>query len=169
MENKIEKLVFDDGLKRIDINGNGILYFNPSDLNVYQRLMALLRDIPTLEKTFMEKVQAIGAENAELKDGDIIEPTGKVLDVMREFDVAIKSRLSDVFGSRNDFDVLFAGINLMSPASNGEYVVTNFLHAITPIVEEGIDKHRKLAASEAVAAARLNREQRRAMGKKGRR
>ncbi len=45
---------------------------------------------------------------------------------------------------------------------DGERIVTNLLAALQPIIEDGIRQHQSDAAAEAVAAAKLNREQRRA-------
>lgn len=152
-----EKLIFDDGVKRIDVNGNGLLCFNPGDLNVYQRLCSLLRELPDLEEKYKIHVEDPEDDTAP---GEAVALVGSALDHAREIDAELKRRLSWVFGSTNDFDKLLGGVNLMSPAGNGQRVITNFLAAITPYLEEGIRKHAKDAAAEAVAKAQQERAQR---------
>ena len=126
-----KSLQFDDGLLRLDINGNGLRTFKPADFNVYPRLCQLLQALPELE-------QQAGA---------------KALD--RE----VKERLGTVFGPDNDFEALLGGVNVMAVGHNGERVITNLLNALAPYIEEGAERHMRDTAQ----AARLNREQRRAM------
>lgn len=153
----VEKLIFDDGVKRIDINGNGLLCFNPSDLNVYQRLCALLQELPAMEERYKIHVE-------EPEDGmeakEVLPLVGAALDHAKKIDAELKKKLAWVFGTANDFDKLLGGVNLMSPAGNGERVITNFLNAITPYIEEGARKHAKDAAAEAVAEAKRERARR---------
>ena len=154
-----EKLTFDDGIKRIDINGNGLLCFNPSDFNLYQRFCALVKELPELEAQYKTEVEQIPEDAAE---SELIELAGKELNRAREIDATIKGKLSGVFGVGNDFDKLLNGVNLMAFGSNGERVITNLLNALTPYLEEGARKHMKEAAAGAVEEAQQNRAQRRA-------
>lgn len=151
-----KKLTFDDGLVRLNINDNGILTFAPSDMNLYQRFMAFSRELPTLEEQYHTDI--------ELPDGggkaEEIALTGQLLEKAKEIDADIKRRLSDVFGPGNDFDQLLGGVNLMSFANNGERVITNFLRAITPYVEDGVKKYAKAEAAGAVAEAKAARAKR---------
>lgn len=87
------------------------------------------------------------------------------LKVLREYDVKIKSLLSEVFGPENDFDRILGGVNLAAAATNGERVVTNLLAALTPIIEAGAKRGIEDKASSAVAKAAANRAQRRAAAK----
>lgn len=149
-------LQFDDGLLRLDINGNGLLIFNPSDFNVYQRFFGLLKELPQLEQRYVAEVeQSAGGPGEE----DSLELAGRELDRARELDREIKDKLGAVFGPGNDFDALLGGVNVMAVGNNGERVITNLLNALAPYIEEGAERHRQDAARE----ARLNREQRRAL------
>lgn len=154
-----EKLNFDDGVLHLDVNGNGLLCFNPSDFNVYQRFCALVKELPELEKQYRTEVEQLPEGTAE---GEIIELAGKELDRAKEIDAAIKHKLSGVFGARNDFDQLLGGVNLMAFGSNGERIITNLLNALTPYLEAGVKKHLKDVAADAVEEAKQNRAQRRA-------
>lgn len=154
-----QKLIFDDGILRLDVNGNGLLCFNPTDFNVYQRFCALLKELPAMEEQYKTEVEQIPEDAA---DGEIIELAGKELDRAKEIDAAIKRKLSGVFGSDNDFDQLLGGVNLMALGRNGDRIITNLLNALTPYLEDGVKKHMDDAAAEAVEEAKLNRAQRRA-------
>lgn len=158
----MNKLTFDDGRVRLDINGNGILVFNPSDFNVYERFYALLKELPQLEKQYASEVETTD-ESTQGGETVSIELAGRELIRAKEIDSLIKSKLSYVFGAENDFDKLLGGVNIMAFGGNGERVITNFLNAMLPYIESGIAKH---TGSE-IAQARANREQRRAVQKKG--
>ena len=141
------KLNIDTGVEEFEINGGeaaggGILRFNPSDPNVYNR--------------FFE------ARDETASDED---KAAAFLKVLREYDIKIKSLLSEVFGQENDFDRILGGVNLAAAATNGERVVTNLLAALTPIIEAGAKRGIEDKASSAVAKAAANRAQRRAAAK----
>ena len=140
-------LQFDDGLLRLDINGNGILTFNPSDFNVYQRFFGLLKELPELEKRYAAEVEQPGSED------DSFALAG------RELDREIKDKLGAAFGPGNDFDALLGGVNLMAVGNNGQRVITNLLNALAPYIEEGAKRHQQ----EAAEAALRSRAQRRAV------
>ena len=78
----------------------------------------------------------------------------------------MKNILAWVFGHHNDFDAIFCGANVMSVAGNGERVITNFIHAIQPILEAGARKSAKQQVNGALNKARKNRAQRRTEARK---
>lgn len=147
-----EKLFIDDGLVRLDINGNGVLKFNPSDFNVYERFYALTKELPEIEKKYAAEVESMPDET------EAMALAGRELARAREIDKEVKDKLSAAFGSGNDFDKLLGGVNIMAFGSNGERIITNLLNALLPYVENGIKKH----TDNEVTAAKLNRERRRA-------
>ena len=158
-----QKLQFDDGLLRLDINGNGLLTFNPSDFNIYQRFFQLAKELPELEKKYVSEIEEASTGD-DPDDTKIFELAGRELERAKEIDTDIKHRLGDVFGPGNDFDALLGGVNVMALGSNGERVITNLLNALAPYIENGVNGHVESAAS----AAKANRAQRRAMQRKGR-
>lgn len=147
----MEQLIFDSGIKEYQINGKGVLRFNPSDPNVYARFVDAMPKIEQIEKEMAEK-----ANNIDKDSGAAGE---QVLRIMRETDRKIKAELSSVFGDGNDFDQILEGVNLMAVASNGERVIANLINALQPIMENGA----KECVRSEVAEAKLNRAQRRAM------
>ncbi len=155
-----EKLVFDDGFVRLDVNGNGILSFAPSDFNLYQRFCSFLEELPSIEAQYKSGVEDVGVVSENASETEQLEAAGKVLSKAREIDLTIKKKLGTVFGGSNDFDQLLGGVNLMSWAGNGERVITNFLTAITPYLDKGVKRYMKDAAAVAVAEAKKNRASR---------
>lgn len=142
----MEKLTFDSGIREFEINGRGVLRFNPSDPNVYARLMGALDEIKAVEGDLVEQAKGIQQD-----DG------AAVLRLMAQTDKQVKGILGEVFGPENDFDDILGGVNVMAVASNGERVITNLLNVLTPIIQEGAEKFAKQQADKAVAEAQAAR------------
>lgn len=150
------KVVFDDGLIRLDINGNGILKFNPTDFNLYERFFALTKELPEIEKKYAAEIEDIPEKITQEQS---VELTGRELERAKAIDAEVKTKLSNVFGVGNDFDKLLGGVNIMAFGTNGERIITNLLNALMPYVENGVKKY----ANDEAKEAKANREQRRAM------
>lgn len=142
----MEKLNFDNGIQEFEINGNGILRFNPGDPNVYARLLDALDEIKAIENDLVEQ-----AKNIQQDDG------AEVLRLMAKADKRVKDTLGKVFGPENDFDEILGGVNVMAVASNGERVISNLLNVLTPIIQDGAEKCAKQQADIAVAEAKNDR------------
>lgn len=149
----MEKLIFDTGIKEYEINGNGVLRFNPSDPNVYARFFDAAEQIQEIEKDLVVKGESL---NNEEKDGEA------AIRLMQEADKKVKELLGQVFGPGNDFDKLLGGVNLLAVAVNGERVVTNLMQALLPVIEQGAQKCAEQKVGDAVQKAKKNRAQRRA-------
>lgn len=147
----MQKLNFDLGVKEYEIGG-GVLRFNPSDPNVYSRFVAAADKLTEIEQRLAVKSKEHEGENAGQA----------VLLLMSEADKEMKELLSWIFGTQNDFEAIFCGTNILAVTGNGERVITNFLHAIQPIMEKGA----RNCARQQVNQAKMNRAQRRAAGKK---
>lgn len=147
----MEKLNISVGIKRYQLVENGaLLSFNPSDPNVYARYMEAVPKIKSVEQEMAGKARAI-----DINANDAGE---KSLQIMRETDKRMKNILNEIFGGENDFEKILCGVNLMAVTENGR-VINNVLDALTPIMAEGA----KACVDTEVSAAKLNREQRRAM------
>lgn len=155
----MEKLLFDDGVREYEVNGGEILRFNPSDPNLYHRFLDAGKRIEKLAAEYEEKRPSapVGL------DENGFPAAGELLTAMRDYDFQAKRLLSEVFGTENDFDRILGGVNLLAVAANGEYVITNFLNTMTPIIQEGAERYAKAKSDAAVAQAKQNREQRRAL------
>lgn len=152
----MEKLNFDSGVKEYQINGGGVLRFNPGDPNVYARFMDAMDSIRSVEEKLV-------AEARELEQtGDQQVSGAAVLRLMRDADRETKKILTEVFGEGNDFDEILGGVNLLAVAGNGERVITNLLTALQPIMVAGAESCARGQADKAAAEAKRNRAQRRA-------
>lgn len=149
----MEKLIFDNGVKEYSINGRATLRFNPADPNVYARYVDCIEKINGIEAE-MRTAGAAMDENSP-------DYAKQSLDIMRNADAKVKTMLRETFGSQNDFDAIFDGVNVMGVAVNGKMVITNFMEMLAPILEDGA----KRFVDQAVEQKQLNRKQRRAIQK----
>ena len=152
------KLNIDTGVEEFEINGGeaaggGVLRFNPSDPNVYNRFFDARDRLIEMDQEINERQQALRDETASDED-----KAAAFLKVLREYDIKIKSLLSEVFGPENDFDRILGGVNLAAAATNGERVVTNLLAALTPIRPAAPLPTRPQTAPSAVRQPRLRSE-----------
>lgn len=142
-------LKLDLGIKEYQLTENGVLRFNPSDPNVYARFLDAEKDIRAVEQEAAVKAKA---------ETDNIG--GTAIRIMEEADSKIKDILNRIFGHGNNFHAILEGVNVLAVGSNGIRIISNLLEVLTPIMEQGA----KDFADGKVAEAKLNREQRRAMG-----
>ena len=148
----MKELMRDTGVEEYRLTERGeLLRFNTSDPNVYTRFLERTSKIESVEKEMSQKAKSIDPNASDCGE--------QVLSVMRETDLKMKGILNEIFGHGNDFDKILDGVNLMAVASNGKRVINNLLDTLTPIMEEGA----KSCVDSEVSAAKLNREQRRAM------
>ncbi len=102
-------------------------------------------------------------EELETQEKQVGDDHKTSLEAAHKADEKIKKILSEIFGTGNDFEAIFQGVNCTAVGHNGERIITNFLIAVTPIIKDGAEKIAKMEAQDAVAKANLNREQRRAL------
>ena len=145
----MEILSLDLGIKEYRLTEKGILRFNPSDPNVYARFLGAEKDIRAVEQ------EAAAKANAETDNIG-----GAAIRIMEESDIKIKDVLNRIFGHGNDFHAILEGVNVLAVGGNGNRIISNLLEVLTPIMEQGA----KDFADGKIAEAKLNREQRRAMG-----
>lgn len=147
----MQKLVFDSGIREFQlVEGAGVLRFNPSDLNVYNRFLEASKKVVAVEGAFVAKVKNIGNDGAE------------ALRLIAEADRELKKILRWVFGEKNDFDRILNGVNLMAVGENEERVITNLFHVLLPVFQEGVERCAQQKIDAAVTQAKQNRQQRRA-------
>lgn len=150
-------LNFDSGVREFRVNGGAILRFNPRDPNVSARFMEAAKKLEQIESEFVAKAEALKVSAEENPNNGT-----QVLELMREADRKIKDTLAWIFGESNDFDAIFGGCNVLAVADNGERLVTNFVAALIPIIQEGAQAIISKDVNAAVGAAKQNRAQRRA-------
>lgn len=143
----MHKLLVDTGVEEFEVNGRGVLRFNPGDPNIYHRFFAAREELAALDEELTRRSAALPQE----EDGSAS------LDLLAEYDRRIKAVLNRVFGAPNDFDTLLEGVNLASVGTNGRRVVENLLEALAPILQAGAQRTVQATAAEAVAEAEAAR------------
>ena len=98
-----------------------------------------------MDKELEEKSAALPADGPDAAEAGFA--------LLADYDARIKALLTDIFGPENDFDAVLGGVNLAGVATNGQRVVQNLLEALTPILQEGAQRHLDTKADAAVAAA----------------
>ncbi len=155
----MEKLNIDIGIKSYQfVEGGAPLVFNPSDPNVYARYASAMDEIKAVEKEMSAKANAVVPEN-DTMEAQAAAGT-MALQVMEETDRRIKGILNNIFGGGNNFDNILLGVNLMAVTASGDRVINSLLEALAPIMEDGA----KNCVNAEIKEAKLNREQRRALG-----
>lgn len=143
----MEKIQFDTGVKTFQLGDRGALRFHPGDPNLYARFMESIEKMQDAEKELREQAEKVSGE-----DG------GAAVRLLQEADRKMKALLSWVFGEENDFDRLLGGVSLLAVAENGERVVTNLLHALEPVLLEGVQRCAQETTAQAVSQAKARRE-----------
>ncbi|MBQ5712360.1 MAG: hypothetical protein IIV61_07100 [Oscillospiraceae bacterium] len=143
----MEKFVFDDGVREFQVNGGGVLRFNPGDMNLYGRFLEAAEKIRTVETELV-------AAGQQALDG------AGVLRLMVEADRKLKDILGWVFGEGNDLDAVLGGVNLLAVAGNGERVIVNLMTAVRPVLEAGAKACVRAQVDRAVEDAEAERARR---------
>ena len=149
----MEKLIFGTGLKRYEVNDNGAIFsFNPTDINLYARFIKM-----------RDAVLKIGAE-VEKKAEEINESEEKSVEAfastMEDADRRVKQELTECFGKSNDFEHIFDGSNVFSPTLSGNWLITEFITAITPIIEKEVAAFTKERAKRKASQIKQNKAKR---------
>ena len=146
----MQNLHIDTGIQEFQINDSGVLRFNPSDPNVYNRFFGITEKVGKIDEEMAKEI-------SELPEGD-----GEgALKALQSADAKAKALLNEVFGLDNDFNQILGGVNIMAAGINGKRVIVNLFEALTPIVRDGAKK----CADAKLKSAKLAREQRRKLAK----
>ena len=90
----MKQLTIDTGVQEFEINGSGVLRFNPSDPNVYNRFFAAETTLTELDAEAQKRMEQI---EADFPDDN--QRVGAELAVLAEYDRKIKEVLNGVFGA----------------------------------------------------------------------
>lgn len=134
----MEVLKFDDGIKRLEINGTGRIFsFNPTDPKIFEGFFNLMDETQTkLNKLSVE------AEKLEAKDLKPEERTKEELKIYADIDKALREIFDNAFGE-GQADVFFGAQSVCSLATNGDFVFTNGLMALFPEFEKEAKKRKQ--------------------------
>lgn len=159
-----QAIIFDSGVKEYQVNGGEMLRMNPSDPNLYARFFDAQEKLLAIEKELVEQGKTIPQASESATKQELAKAGEMTVRLLTNADRRAKDVLAWVFPG-NDFDHILAGVNVMAVGANGERVLTNFVNALIPIIEEGVNACTKEKTTAAVTAAQGNRAQRRAAAK----
>lgn len=149
----MEKLIISTGLKRYEVNDNGAIFsFNPNDANLFARFLRMRDKIGEIGETLNK-----ARESLDLNNSEDLEKSAFVLE---NADKECKQALTECFGNSNDFNAIFDSANAFSLTDTGECVVTNFIMAITPIIEKETQAYAKEKAKRQAAKVKQNKAKR---------
>lgn len=143
----METIQFDSGIREFNLNGLGVLRFNPCDPNLYTRFMEAVDSLADLEKELSRQAKA-ASEDAR---------GTTILKLLKDADRQMKQTLSHVFGEGNDFEVLLGGVNLLAVGNNGQRVITNLFAALQPVLLLGAEACARQQTDAAVRQAQARR------------
>jgi len=127
----MQNLNIDDGKKRFTINNdpNRVIEFQPSDINLYSRLVDAQKNITKIANDMPDDLKKGIDEN----DDEVLERFAKLLS---DLDKKVKEQIDFLFGS-NVSDIVFESASSLSVV-NGKFFVERFLEAVTPILDREI-------------------------------
>lgn len=120
---------FDDGIKKIEINGdsNRVLVWNPTDINFIDRYLIFA---DWVENEYISKVEKLASSLSTFDNYRV----GEASKLGKEFNV----ELDKVFGEGTG-DIVFGVANPISPISNGNFLFVNFINSLDPIIKDSLD------------------------------
>lgn len=123
----MKMIAFDTGIEEFQLQGGGVLRFNPGDPNLYARFLEAESQLQALEKEFASQLEGLsGNDRAEM----IVKLTART-------DKKVKDLLNQVFGGDNDFDKALGGVNLLAVTADGQRVAEKLLGALEEILTRG--------------------------------
>ena len=140
----MEQLALDLGVQEFAL-GSGVLRFNPTDPNLYQRFMDLEPRLQELRREL-------------LRSSRDLEDAAQVLQLLSETDRKFKDLLTWVFGAENDFSRLLQDVNLFANDEQGHSIAENLLCALEPVLTRGAEQFVRRCTQAAQEKARLRRE-----------
>ncbi len=122
----MEKLVFDDGIKEFEINGDPsrVLRFNPTDIGFVERYNDCLKTLETELKAL---------DDVNLSDsGEPIEQLKETAELVKQVRMTLTKMTDHVF-YEGASELIFGNINPLA-LSGGKTIFENFFSAIDKVV-----------------------------------
>ena len=139
----MKTIALDTGIEEFQLQGGGVLRFNPGDPNLYARFLDAEAELQTLEAEFSQQLEGLtGTQRAET-----------MIRLTAETDQKVKALLNRVFGGDNDFDKALGGVNLLAATADGQRVCAKLLGALEQILTQGAarfaaDKAQQIRAAQ---------------------
>lgn len=128
MAKKSNELIFDEGFKEFNINGdpNRTIRFNPTDIAIIERAQKVKKEIgKELEKL----------DTLDIKDDEAMA------EAVEEVNRIIKEKINYIFG--NDVSEIVFGLQSPLASANGTTLAERFIAAALPIIQREIDDENK--------------------------
>ncbi len=128
MAKKSNELIFDEGFKEFNINGdpNRTIRFNPSDISIIERAQKVKRDIG-------KEVEKL--DNLEITDEETMAKA------VEEVNKIVKDKINYIFGS--DVSEIVFGVQSPISSANGVTLAERFIAAAIPIIQKEIEDEDK--------------------------
>lgn len=133
---------FDDGYREVSINGdsNRKIRFNPTDLNFYDKFMALYGWFQNKETE--DRFKQVSEELGELEKTKEVNLENFKFGSVTKLGEEVNEKIDYVFGEGVS-KVVFGTINPLSPTTNGSFIAYNFIEAILPLIKTTAEKSNK--------------------------
>ena len=125
----VENINFYDGFQKVTVNSdpNRVIQWNPLDISFVDRFLAFQSWV---ENEFTAKVKALDIDKA--KDIDSYQQG-----IFTELGNELNNAIDGMFQSKVS-DTAFAGVNPISPMSDGNLLFMNFLNALMPLINKSV-------------------------------
>lgn len=128
MAKKSNELIFDEGFKEFNINGdpNRVIRFNPTDISIIERAQRVKKEIG-------EEVKKLDA--LEINDDEAVAKA------VEEVNKIIKEKINYIFGS--DVSETVFGVQSPLTSANGITLAERFIAAAIPVIQKEIEEEDK--------------------------
>lgn len=128
MAKKSNELIFDEGFKEFNINGdpNRVIRFNPTDISIIERAQKVKKEIG-------EEVKNL--DKLEINDDEAVAKA------VEEVNKIIKEKINYIFGSGISETVF--GVQSPLASANGVTLAERFIAAAIPIIQKEIEDEDK--------------------------
>lgn len=128
MAKKSNELIFDEGFKEFNINGDPdrVIRFNPTDISIIERAQKVKKEI---------------GEEAKKLDALEINDDEAVAKAVEEVNKIIKEKINYIFGS--DVSETVFGVQSPLASANGITLAERFIAAAIPVIQKEIEDEDK--------------------------
>ena len=136
-EKSMENLNFDDGLKRVTINGdpNRVLKYNPGDMGILDRMQESLEKLE-------EELKAI--QNIKMTaTGNAANATQETAKIVHDINISLRESFDNIFYPGAS-DVVFGNMNPLALA-NGHTIYENFMLQFADLIKPDMENEVKKA------------------------
>ena len=130
----MNNLTFDDGFQEVTLNNdpNRVIRWNPTDINFVDRFLAFKTWV---DEDYIPKIKSTNIKADDWKQ--VLE--GYTPGTLEELGKELNEAIDTCFNSKIS-EVAFGGASPLTPIKNGNLLFINFIDALTPMIEESLNK-----------------------------